>query len=111
MPERIVKEHELIEATKRLERCITEKMKRIRDKLKVSERPLKVGDEVQVLQVMDKKGHLLKKYQTMNGLFKLGILKMKIRESGLEYVKPEKEKQTVSRLSIRGTSSHVKLGA
>ena len=34
---------------------------------------------------------------------------MKLEESGLEYVKPEKEKQPVVSASVRGRDSHVKL--
>ena len=37
------------------------------------------------------------------------MLKMKLDEADLEFIKPEKQKQTVSVNSVRGRDSHVKL--
>jgi len=39
----------------------------------------------------------------------IGMLKMKIDESDLEYVKPEKEKQMVTLTTVKNRSNHVKL--
>ena len=48
------------------------------------------------------KGTLLEKISETEWIVQIGILKMNIKESGLEYVKPEKEKQPVVTASIRG---------
>ena len=103
-----VKEHELIEARKRLEGATPIQEEKAKLQAKVGPRPLKVGDEVQVLQY-GQKGTLLEKKSTDEWVVQIGILKMNIKESGLEYVKPKKEKQPTVTASIRGRSAPVKL--
>lgn len=103
-----VKEHELIDARKRLDDATPEEKKREKIKAKAAPRPLQVGDEVQVLEY-GQKGTLLEKTSANAWVVQIGILKMTIDESGLEYVKPKKEKAPVVTASVRGRSSHVKL--
>lgn len=103
-----VKEHELIEARKRLESATPAQTKKEKARAKTGPKPLDVGDEVQVLQY-GQRGTLLEKISGTEWIVQIGILKMNIKESGLEYVKPKKEKEPVVTAAIRGRSSHVKL--
>lgn len=103
-----VKEHELIDARKRLEEATPSGPKKKAVKAKAAPRPLQVGDEVKVLSY-GQKGTLLEKASDTEWVVQIGILKMKLEQSGLEYVKPEKEKQPVVSASVRGRDSHVKL--
>lgn len=103
-----VKEHELIDARKRLDDATPEEKKRPKVQAKQAPRPLQAGDEVQVLEY-GQKGTLLEKTSSNDWVVQIGILKMTIGESGLEYVKPKKEKAPVVTTSVRGRSSHVKL--
>src|SRR6185312_9741959 len=96
-----VKEHELIEARKRLEGAAPAEAKKKAVKAKAAPRPLQVGDEVKVLSY-GQKGTLIEKVSTQEWVVQIGILKMKLDQSGLEFVKPEKEKQTVVSSSVRG---------
>ncbi|MFJ7934949.1 endonuclease MutS2 [Sporosarcina sp. NPDC096371] len=102
-----VKEHELIEARKRLEGAAPVEAKKV-IKAKAAPRPLQVGDEVKVLSY-GQKGTLIEKVSGQEWVVQIGILKMKLDQSGLEYVKPEKEKPTVVSTSVRGRDSYVKL--
>ncbi|WP_438311321.1 endonuclease MutS2 [Sporosarcina sp. FA9] len=103
-----VKEHELIDAKKRLENAAPgEKPKKVETK-KAGVRPLTVGDEVQVLSY-GQRGTLLDKVSATEWVVQIGILKMKLEESGLQYVKPEKEKKTYISTSVKGRDSNVLL--
>lgn len=103
-----VKEHELIDAKKRLENAAPgQKPKKVETK-KASVRPLTVGDEVQVLSY-GQRGTLLDKVSATEWVVQIGILKMKLEESGLQYVKPEKEKKTYISTSVKGRDSNVLL--
>ncbi|MFD1206536.1 endonuclease MutS2 [Sporosarcina contaminans] len=102
-----VKEHELIEARKRLEGASpAEDKKKI--KAKAAPRPLQVGDEVKVL-AYGQKGTLIEKVADKEWIVQIGILKMKLDESGLEYSKPEKTKDPVVSATVKGRDSYVKL--
>ena len=69
---------------------------------------MKPGDEVKVLS-FGQKGTLLEKLSDTEWSVQIGMLKMKLDESDLEYIKAEKQKQTVSVNAVRGRDSHVKL--
>ena len=99
-----IKEHEFIDARKRLEDAAPSQEENTKIHSTTSQRLLKVGDEVQVLQY-GQKGTLLEKISDTEWIVQIGILKMNIKESGLEYVKPKKEKQPVTTTSIRGRSA------
>lgn len=102
-----VKEHELIEARKRLE-GVAPKDKKKKVIAKAASRPLEVGDEVKVISY-GQKGTLIEKVSAKEWIVQIGILKMKLDESVLEYTKPEKMKDPVVSASVRGRDSHVKL--
>ncbi|WP_252502686.1 endonuclease MutS2 [Sporosarcina sp. Marseille-Q4943] len=102
-----VKEHELIEARKRLEGAAPEEKKK-KLQAKAAPRPLEAGDEVKVI-TYGQKGTLVEKVSANEWIVQIGILKMKLDESVLEYTKPEKVKDTVVSASVRGRDSYVKL--
>lgn len=104
-----VKEHELIDVRKRLEKAVPENNV-LKKQKKVNERQenLEQGDEVKVLSY-GQRGTLLDKVSPTEWLVQIGILKMKLHESDLEYVKPEKQKQTVAMTNVKGRDTYVKL--
>lgn len=106
---KLVKEHELIDAKKRLEAALPNNpVLKKQKKLNEQSKELKAGDEVKVLS-FGQKGTLLEKLSKTEWSVQIGMLKMKLDESDLEYIKPEKQKQSVSVNAVRGRDSHVKL--
>lgn len=103
-----VKEHELIDARKRLDGAAPEEKKKKIAKAQAGSRPLEQGDEVKVL-AYGQKGTLIEKVSATEWIVQIGILKMKLPASGLQYSKPEKEKKQVVAAAVRGRSGHVKL--
>ncbi|WP_040228999.1 endonuclease MutS2 [Bhargavaea cecembensis] len=101
-----VKEHELIEAKKRLEGAVPQEdlRKKPKTKAKPAKHELQPGDEVKVISY-GQKGTLLEKGSDGEWLVQIGILKMRLHESDLEYVKPEKPKETVTVANVRGRSA------
>lgn len=106
----VVKEHELIEARKRLEDAMpldNNKVLKKAAQVKARAQNLVVGDEVKVLSY-GQRGTLLEKVSDSEWIVQMGILKMKISDSDLEYIKPEKE--PVQRIAgVKNRNSHVKL--
>lgn len=107
---KVVKEHELIEAKKKLENAAPQENPVLKKQAQIRERAqnLKVGDEVKVLSY-GQKGTIIEKVSDHEWVVQIGILKMKLDESDLQYVKPEKEKQTVVMTNVKNRNSHVKL--
>lgn len=106
-----VKEHEIIDARKRLEDAAPQEENRILKKqrqLNARAQTLQVGDEVKVLSY-GQRGTLLKKDKSGEWHVQIGILKMKLPEEDLEYIKPEKVKDTVNVSTVRNRSEAVKL--
>lgn len=106
-----VKEHELIEARKRLENASPLEDNRVLKKaaaFKERQQNLQVGDEVRVLSY-GQKGTILDKVSDKEWVVQIGILKMKIADSDLEYMKPEKEQMTRTMMNVRNRSEQVKL--
>lgn len=105
-----VKEHELIDAKKRLEEASPKDNKVIQKAVAARERKqkLQVGDEVRVLSY-GQKGTILQKVAGDEWVVQIGILKMKLPENDLEYIKPEKEKVTRTMTNVKNRTSHVKL--
>lgn len=103
-----IKEHELIDAKKRLDDALPEDQKKKAQVAKKESRKLQVGDEVNVLDY-GQKGTLLEKTSSKDWVVQIGILKMTITEDRLEYIKPKKEKTPRATTTVRGRSSHVKL--
>lgn len=105
-----VKEHELIDAKKRLDNAAPiDNNKVLQKAVAARERKqnLQVGDEVKVLSY-GQKGTLLQKSGN-EWVVQIGILKMKLPESDLEYVKPEKEQATRPMMNVKNRNSIVKL--
>ncbi|KGR91382.1 recombination and DNA strand exchange inhibitor protein [Ureibacillus massiliensis 4400831 = CIP 108448 = CCUG 49529] len=105
-----VKEHELIEARKRLDEVAPIENKVLKKQAQIRERAqnLKVGDEVKVLSY-GQKGTLIEKAGDHEWVVQIGILKMKLDESDLQYVKPDKQQQTVTMTNVKNRNSQVKL--
>ena len=104
-----VKEHELIDVRKRLEKAAPEnKVLKKQKQLNERQMTLTQGDEVKVLSY-GQKGTLLDKVSSNEWIVQIGILKMKCHESDLEYMKPEKQKQTVAMTNVKGRDTYVKL--
>ncbi|MGE7666137.1 endonuclease MutS2 [Ureibacillus composti] len=106
-----VKEHELIDAKKRLEEAAPEEENKVLKKqavIRERAQNLQVGDEVKVLSY-GQKGTLIEKVSDHEWVVQIGILKMKLEDSDLQYVKPEKQKQTVTMANIKNRNNHVKL--
>ena len=105
----IVKDHELIDMRKRLEKAAPENAV-LKKQKQVKERQMTLtqGDEVKVLSY-GQKGVLLDKVSESEWSVQIGILKMKVHESDLEYMKPEKQKQTVAMTNVKGRDTYVKL--
>lgn len=108
--DQIVKEHELIEARKRLEEATPLEDNKVLKKaaqVKARAQNLVVGDEVKVLSY-GQRGTLLEKVSNTEWVVQMGILKMKISDSDLEYIKPEKE-PVLRTAGVKNRNSHVKL--
>ncbi|MFJ7920067.1 endonuclease MutS2 [Lysinibacillus fusiformis] len=108
--DQVVKEHELIEARKRLEEATPLEDNKVLKKaaqVKARAQNLVVGDEVKVLSY-GQRGTLLEKVSNTEWVVQMGILKMKISDSDLEYIKPEKE-PIVRTAGVKNRNGHVKL--
>ncbi len=103
-----IKEHEIIDAKKRLEGASPAEEKKKVIQSKAAARKLQVSDEVKVLSY-GQKGTLIEKVSANEWIVQIGILKMKIVENELEYVKPEKDRKTSSTVTVKGRTGHVKL--
>lgn len=105
-----VKEHELIDAKKRLEEALPkfEKSKKI-DKNQPVIQTLQPGDEVKVIS-FDQKGHLIEKVSDNEWQVQMGIMKMKVKEKDLQYIKrPKQEIQEKPLATVKGKDYHVSL--
>lgn len=105
-----VKEHELIDAKKRLEEAApAQKLKKKVLASSSKKREWQPGDEVKVI-TFGQKGHLIEKASNDEWHVQMGIMKMKVKESDLEFIKSQqKEKQTKPLTTIRGKDFHVSL--
>ncbi|MCM3704504.1 MULTISPECIES: endonuclease MutS2 [Cytobacillus] len=104
-----VKEHELIEAKKRLSDAAPQ-MNTAKNKLKPknTKHVFEAGDEVKVLS-FGQKGHLLEKVSENEWQVQIGILKMKVAEKDLEYIKSPKHVETKPVATVKGRDFHVSL--
>lgn len=103
-----VKEHQLIDAKKRLEAAMPENRILKRAAKANQAKPLKPNDEVKVIS-FGQKGTLIEKVSKDEWVVQIGILKMKLPESDLSYTKPEKQKETRTMATLQNRDSHVKL--
>lgn len=104
-----VKEHELIESKRRLEEAAPklEQKKKVRNE-KNAKHVYKAGDEVKVLS-FDQKGQLIEKVSEHEWQVQIGILKMKVHEKDLEFMKSEKKVETRPIATVKGKDFHVNL--
>ncbi|MFD3445377.1 endonuclease MutS2 [Microbacteriaceae bacterium 4G12] len=105
-----VKEHELIEAKSRLEGAAPKLVKKEKQPVQQAapKKKLRVGDEVKVL-TFGQKGQLLEKVSDKEWHVQIGILKMKVKESDIEYISSPKQVEKRPLTAIRGKDYHVNL--
>jgi DNA mismatch repair protein MutS2 len=104
-----IKEHELIDAKRRLEAAtpeIKKSAKQINNKTK--KHTFTPGDEVKVL-TFGQKGTLLEKVSDKEWQVQIGILKMKVKEKDLEYISTPKPVETRPMAIVQGRDADVKL--
>ncbi|MED4111413.1 endonuclease MutS2 [Priestia megaterium] len=106
----LVKEHELIEARKRLEDAVPtlEKSKKKPAVPKKQERTLQAGDEVKVLS-WGQKGTLVERVSNNEWQVQMGIMKMRVNEKDLEYISSPKPVETKPLATVKGKDYHVNL--
>jgi len=105
----VVKDHELIDVRKRLEKAAPENtVLKKQQQIKEREKTLTQGDEVKVLSY-GQKGILIDKVSNTQWTVQIGILKMKLDESDLQYSKPEKQQRTFANTHVKGRDTYVKL--
>lgn len=104
-----IKEHELIDAKKRLSDAAPE-ISPVKKglKSKTGAHTLKPGDEVKVL-TFDQKGHLLERVSNKEWQVQIGILKMKVKESDLEFINAPKQVEKRAVAMVKGKDFHVGL--
>ncbi|EMI12526.1 recombination and dna strand exchange inhibitor protein [Bacillus stratosphericus LAMA 585] len=107
---RSFKEHELIDARKRLEEAVPEfDRKKKTEPVKKAARQLKPGDEVKVL-TFGQKGTLIEQTGNKEWSVQMGILKMKVKEKDMEFIKSAPEfKQEKAITAVKGKDYHVSL--
>lgn len=103
-----VKEHELIEARKRLEEAVPKTKKEKSAPAAGQKHTFKPGDEVKVL-TFDQKGHLIEQVSNKEWQVQIGILKMKVHEKDLQYIKSEKPREIKPMATVKGKDFHVSL--
>ncbi|RFU70704.1 endonuclease MutS2 [Peribacillus saganii] len=103
-----VKEHELIEARRRIEESAPAVKKSKKAAVKAEKREWQPGDEVKVI-TFGQKGHIVEKVSSDEWQVQIGIMKMKVKESDLLFIKSEKPKETKHLATVRGKDYHVSL--
>ena len=71
-------------------------------------REFKLGDEVKVM-TFNQNGHLVEKIGKDEWEVQLGIMKMKVKEKDMEFIKSEQKKETKPLATIKGKDYHVGL--
>lgn len=104
-----VKEHEFIDARKRLEKAqpVFEKAEENAPSRRRKAYSFHPGDEVKV-ESLDQKGHIVEKLDEREYLVQLGIMKMNVQAEDLVPVAGENRKPENPVVSIRKTGDHVK---
>ncbi|MGG0275383.1 endonuclease MutS2 [Bacillus rhizoplanae] len=105
-----IKDHELIEAKSRLAGAAPELVKKQKTKVKntAPKQVLQPGDEVKVL-TFGQKGQLLKKVSDNEWNVQIGILKMKVKESDMEYINTPVPVEKKAVTAVKGRDYHVSL--
>jgi DNA mismatch repair protein MutS2 len=104
-----IKEHELIEAKRRLGEAAPE-LNTVKKgvKAKSAKHEFQSGDEVKVL-TFDQRGHLVERVSNKEWVVQIGILKMKVKESDMEYINSPKPVETKPIATVKGKDFHVGL--
>ncbi|EAF5656825.1 endonuclease MutS2 [Listeria innocua] len=103
-----IKEHELIDAKTRLGKAKPKTInKTIPQAPKQKPHVFQVGDNVRVLS-LGQKGTLLNKISDKEWNVQIGIIKMKIKTTDLEYIEPEKPKKQRIITSVQSSDSPAK---
>ncbi|WP_079516593.1 endonuclease MutS2 [Rossellomorea marisflavi] len=103
-----IKEHQLIQAKKHLEEAAPNLPHSSKPKKQSTERTLQPGDEVKVLS-FDQKGHLVEKVSNKEWQVQMGIMKMKVKESDLEFIQSQQKVETKPLSTVKGKDFHVNL--
>ncbi|WP_040207719.1 endonuclease MutS2 [Neobacillus jeddahensis] len=104
-----IKEHELIDAKRRLESAAPEIKKSTKLANKKNKQHVYMpGDEVKVL-TFDQKGTLIDRVSNNEWQVQIGILKMKVKEKDMEYMSTPKQVETKPMAIVKGRDSYVKL--
>lgn len=104
-----IKEHELIDAKRRLSEATPEQSQvKNAGKAKSARHEFKPGDEVNVL-TFGQKGHLVDRVNDKEWQVQIGILKMKVKESDMEYINTPKPVETRPVATVKGKDFHVGL--
>ncbi|WP_374723546.1 endonuclease MutS2 [Calidifontibacillus erzurumensis] len=105
-----IKEHEMIEARKKLEEAVPSLQKKHKQTptKKQMKKKLLPGDEVKVIS-LDQKGHIVEKISEEEFQVQIGILKMKVKANDLEYISSPTPIEKKPLATVRGSDHHVKL--
>ncbi|RWR05174.1 endonuclease MutS2 [Siminovitchia fortis] len=104
-----VKEHELIEARRRLDTAVPQLDKGPgQAKASKQKRKLKPGDEV-MITTFGQKGTLLEKTGDSEWQVQAGVLKMKVAEKDMEFIKSEQKSDPKPLATVKGRDYHVGL--
>lgn len=104
-----IKEHELIDARKRLEDATPQIEMKKQQTPSNTNHVYQPGDEVKVL-TFNQKGQLLEKISDKEWQVQIGIMKMKVKEKDLEFIKaPKVVVETKPLATIKGKDYHVSL--
>jgi DNA mismatch repair protein MutS2 len=104
-----IKEHELIDAKKRLDAATPNVVKSGKLlKKKDKQHTFQPGDEVKVL-TFDQKGTLVERIASNEWQVQIGILKMKVKEKDMEYISTPKQPEFKQVAIVKGRDADVKL--
>ncbi|MED3653472.1 endonuclease MutS2 [Heyndrickxia sporothermodurans] len=104
----VIKEHELIEARKRLADAVPTLEKKSVKKSVNKKHQFVPGDEVKVIS-FNQKGHLLEKVNDEEWQVQMGIMKMKVKESDMEFIQSQQKVETKPLATVKGKDYHVGL--
>lgn len=106
-----IKDHELIDARKRLEQAEPELVDKRKDKQQeksnIKKQKLLPGDEVKVIS-FNQKGHIVEQVNDKEYFVQLGMMKMKVKSGDLLYIDRPKQVEKSPLSTVRGKDSHVK---
>lgn len=103
-----IKEHELIEARKKLSDAMPVLEKSSVKKSVKRKHEFMSGDEVKVIS-FNQKGHLLEKVNEEEWQIQMGIMKMKVKEADLEFIQSQQKVETKPLATVKGKDYHVSL--